>query len=97
MQTYSETARLFEVARRVAASLAIDLQEGSPAALRWKFHFQPRHTDPRWSGPVADGAHALHEWVDVKCAAKAALLAGLINALTSIDAVSRMKCYLRVG
>jgi glutamate carboxypeptidase len=86
MERTSETARLFELARVVATQLGIELHEGSTGGAS-DGNFTSALGIPTLDGlgAVGDGAHAVHEWVDVESLPqRAALLAGLINALTSL-------------
>ena len=81
MERSSETARLFDIARGVAAQLGIELKEGSTGGAS-DGNFTAALGIPTLDGlgPVGDGAHAIHEWVDVESLPqRAALLAGLIE------------------
>ena len=83
MERSSETARLFEIARGVAAPLGIDLKEGSTGGAS-DGNFTAALGIPTLDGlgPVGGGAHAVDEWVGVaSLPQRAALLAGLINAV----------------
>jgi glutamate carboxypeptidase len=75
-----EVARLYDVARRVAAELGMDLAEGSSGGGS-DGNFTAALGVPTLDGlgAVGDGAHALHEHVDVdSLAPRAALAAGLM-------------------
>jgi glutamate carboxypeptidase len=81
MERTSETVRLFELARRIGHEIGIDLKEGSTGGAS-DGNFTAALGIPTLDGlgPVGDGAHAVHEWVDIdSLAPRAALLAGLIN------------------
>ena len=83
MERSSETVRLFEIARGVAARIGIDLKEGSTGGAS-DGNFTAALGIPTLDGlgPVGGGAHAVDEWVDVASLdQRAALLAGLINAV----------------
>jgi glutamate carboxypeptidase len=76
--------RLFSVAREVASLLGRDLREGSTGGGS-DGNFTGALGVPTLDGlgPVGDGAHAAHEYVDVaELPWRAALLAGLLNRLT---------------
>ncbi len=83
MERTSDTARLFEAARRVAAEIGIELQEGSTGGAS-DGNFTSAIGVPTLDGlgPEGDGAHALEEWVDIESMPRrAALLAGLIEKI----------------
>ena len=76
-------ARLYEQARRVAASLGIDLAEGGTGGGS-DGNFTAALGIPTLDGlgAVGDGAHALHEHVELGALARrAALVAGLLASL----------------
>jgi glutamate carboxypeptidase len=82
MERTSETDRLFGLARRVGAKIGIDLKEGSTGGAS-DGNFTAALGVPTLDGlgPVGDGAHGVHEWVDIaSLPQRAALLAGLIDA-----------------
>jgi len=81
MERTSDTARLFEVARRVAAEMGIDLKEGSTGGAS-DGNLTSALGIPTLDGlgAVGDGAHSVDEWVDVASLPhRAALIAGLIS------------------
>ncbi len=81
MERTSETARLFETARKVAAQMAIDLKEGSTGGAS-DGNLTSAIGIPTLDGlgAVGDGAHALDEWVEIESLPeRAALVAGLIE------------------
>jgi glutamate carboxypeptidase len=81
MERTTETARLFEVARVVAAQLGVDLKEGSTGGAS-DGNFTSALGVPTLDGlgAVGGGAHAIDEWVDVQSLPqRAALIAGLIE------------------
>ena len=81
MERTSDTARLFETARKVAAGIGIDLKEASTGGAS-DGNFTSALGIPTLDGlgPIGDGAHAVEEWVDVESLPqRAALLAGLIE------------------
>jgi glutamate carboxypeptidase len=83
MERTSETVRLFEIAREVGRKIGLELSEGSTGGSS-DGNFTAALGIPTLDGlgPVGDGAHAVHEWVDIESLpARAALVAGLINAL----------------
>jgi glutamate carboxypeptidase len=83
MERNAETVRLFELARGVGAGIGIDLDEASTGGAS-DGNFTSALGIPTLDGlgPVGDGAHALHEWVDVESLPRrAALIAGLIDGL----------------
>jgi glutamate carboxypeptidase len=80
MERTSETARLFELARNVAAQMGINLKEGSTGGAS-DGNLTAALGVPTLDGlgAVGDGAHSTDEWVDVESLPKrAALIAGLI-------------------
>src|SRR5207237_3475833 len=75
--------RLYTEARDVARELGVDLQEGSTGGGS-DGNFTAALGVPTLDGfgAVGDGAHALHEHVDIDAlAGRAALLAGLLTRL----------------
>src|SRR6267142_5422552 len=81
MERTSETARLFETARRIAAQMSIDLKEGSTGGAS-DGNFTSAMGIPTLDGlgAVGDGAHAAGEWVEIESLLqRAALVAGLIE------------------
>ena len=77
------TARLFETARRLAAEIGIDLQEGSTGGAS-DGNFTSAMGIPTLDGlgALGDGAHAVEEWIDIESLpGRAALLAGLIETV----------------
>ena len=81
MERTSDTVRLFEVARRIAAQIGIDLKEGSTGGAS-DGNLTSALGIPTLDGlgAVGDGAHSVDEWVDVESLpARAALVAGLIE------------------
>ena len=81
MERTSDTVRLFEIARRIAAQIGIDLKEGSTGGAS-DGNLTSALGIPTLDGlgAVGDGAHAVNEWVDVESLpARAALVAGLIE------------------
>jgi len=81
MERTSDTVRLFEVARRIAAQIGIDLKEGSTGGAS-DGNLTSALGIPTLDGlgAVGDGAHAVDEWVDVESLpARAALVAELIE------------------
>jgi len=81
MERTSDTVRLFEIARRIAAQIGIDLKEGSTGGAS-DGNLTSALGIPTLDGlgAVGDGAHAVDEWVDVESLpARAALVAGLIE------------------
>jgi glutamate carboxypeptidase len=84
MERNAETARLFEIAKRVAADLGIDLTEGATGGAS-DGNFTSALGIPTLDGlgAVGGGAHAIDEWVDIDSLPhRAALLAGVIQNLT---------------
>ena len=83
MERSAGVARLFELARAVAAEHGWDLHEGSTGGGS-DGNFTAALGVPTLDGlgAVGDGAHALHEHVVIKdLAPRAALLAGLLSRL----------------
>jgi glutamate carboxypeptidase len=83
MERSSDTARLFESARRLAGEIGIDLKEGSTGGAS-DGNFTAALGVPTLDGlgPVGGGAHAVDEWVDIdSLPERAALVAGLIRQL----------------
>lgn len=83
MERTSDTARLFETARKIAAQMGIDLKEGSTGGAS-DGNLTSALGIPTLDGlgAIGDGAHAIEEWVDVESLPqRAALLAGLIEAM----------------
>jgi glutamate carboxypeptidase len=83
MERNSETARLFEAARRIAAQFGTDLKEGSTGGAS-DGNFTAALGIPTLDGLGAIGgeAHALEEWVDVdSLPQRAALVAGLLEEI----------------
>jgi len=81
MERTSDTVRLFEVARRIAAQIGIDLKEGSTGGAS-DGNLTSALGIPTLDGlgAVGDGAHSVDEWVDVESLpARAALVAELIE------------------
>jgi glutamate carboxypeptidase len=80
MERTSDTARLFALAREIAAELGITLEEGSTGGAS-DGNFTSAMGIPTLDGlgPVGDGAHSLDEFVDLSSLPeRAALIAGLI-------------------
>jgi glutamate carboxypeptidase len=83
LERTAAVAHLFSVARDVASLLGRDLQEGSTGGGS-DGNFTGALGVPTLDGlgPVGDGAHAAHEYVDVaELPWRAALVAGLLNRL----------------
>ena len=81
MERTTETVRLFEIARSVAAELGLDLKEGSTGGAS-DGNLTSALGIPTLDGlgPVGDGAHAVDEHVEIESIPhRAALLAGLIE------------------
>ncbi|PYS40117.1 MAG: hypothetical protein DMG14_11615 [Acidobacteria bacterium] len=77
----TETARLFEAARAIAAQLGVDLQEGATGGAS-DGNFTSALGIPTLDGlgAVGGGAHSIDEWVDLESLPlRAALIAGLIE------------------
>ena len=82
MERTTETVRLFEAARAVAAKLGMDLNEGSTGGAS-DGNLTSALGIPTLDGlgAVGGSAHAIDEWVDISTLPKrAALIAGLIQA-----------------
>jgi glutamate carboxypeptidase len=78
-----DTARLFAVAKEIAAELGFNLDEGSTGGAS-DGNFTAAMGVPTLDGlgAVGDGAHSLEEFVDVSSLPeRAALIAGLIQRL----------------
>jgi glutamate carboxypeptidase len=83
MERTSDTARLFEIARRVGKELGIAIDEGSTGGAS-DGNFTSAMGVPTLDGlgAIGDGAHSLDEFVEVSSLPeRAALLAGLIVAV----------------
>jgi len=83
MERTTETARLFETARSIAATLGVELREGSTGGAS-DGNFTSALGIPTLDGlgAVGGGAHAIDEWVDVaSLPQRAALLAQLVTTL----------------
>lgn len=80
MERTRDTARLFEIARKVGSELGITIDEGSTGGAS-DGNFTSALGVPTLDGlgPIGDGAHSLDEFVDISSLPeRAALLAGLI-------------------
>jgi len=83
MERNSDTVRLFETARAIAARTGIDLKEGSTGGAS-DGNLTSALGIPTLDGlgPIGDGAHASGEWVDIESLPqRAALVAELIDAV----------------
>ena len=83
MERTTDTVRLFEVARSVAAELGIDLKEGSTGGAS-DGNLTSALGVPTLDGlgPIGDGAHAVDEYIEINSLPeRAALIAGLIDRL----------------
>jgi glutamate carboxypeptidase len=83
MERTADTAKLFSLAREVAADLGVDLQEGSTGGAS-DGNLTAAFGAPTLDGlgPVGTGAHSLDEAVDIpSLPVRAALVAGLILKL----------------
>lgn len=83
MERTSDTERLFDLARDVAAQIGIDLKEG-PTGGASDGNFTAALGIPTLDGlgAIGGGAHAVDEWVDIESLpARAALIAGLIEKI----------------
>jgi glutamate carboxypeptidase len=83
MERNSDTVRLFETARAIAARTGIDLKEG-PTGGASDGNLTSALGIPTLDGlgPIGDGAHALGEWVDIESLPnRGALVAELIDAV----------------
>ena len=81
MERTSDTERLFDLARDVAAQIGIDLKEG-PTGGASDGNFTAALGIPTLDGlgAIGGGAHAVDEWVDIESLPeRAALIAGLIE------------------
>ena len=77
----ADTARLFEIARRVGGPLGLDLKEASTGGAS-DGNFTAALGIPTLDGlgPVGGAAHAIDEWVEIgSLPQRAALIAGLIE------------------
>jgi glutamate carboxypeptidase len=83
MERTAATARLFDVARGIAAGLGMDLREGSTGGAS-DGNFTSALGIPTLDGlgAVGDGAHSVDEYIDIESLPqRAALIAGLIDSL----------------
>jgi glutamate carboxypeptidase len=83
MERTVDTARLFDLARKLAAEIGIDLKEGATGGAS-DGNFTAAVGIPTLDGlgAVGGGAHAADEWVEIdSMPARAALVAGLIREL----------------
>jgi glutamate carboxypeptidase len=83
MERTSDTDRLFDAARSIAARMGIDLQQGSTGGAS-DGNLTAALGIPTLDGlgPIGDGAHALGEWVATKALPqRAALIAQLIDVV----------------
>src|SRR5262245_51621019 len=83
MERSTDTDRLFEAARTIAAKMAIDLKQGSTGGAS-DGNLTSALGIPTLDGlgPIGDGAHALGEWVDTNSLPqRAALIAELIEVI----------------
>jgi len=83
MERTTDTARLFEVARRVGKELGLDIKEGSTGGAS-DGNFTSAMGIPTLDGlgPIGDGAHSMEEYIEVaSLPERAALVAGLIRHL----------------
>ena len=81
MERTADTARLFDIARNIAAQMGMDLKEGSTGGAS-DGNLTSALGIPTLDGlgPVGDGPHAVDEWVEVgSLPERAALVAGLIE------------------
>ena len=84
MERTADTARLFDIARTLAAEIGIDLKEGGTGGAS-DGNFTSALGIPTLDGlgAVGEGAHAVNEWVKIdSMPARAALVAGLIRAIS---------------
>jgi glutamate carboxypeptidase len=81
MERSSETGRLFDIARSVAAQMGLDLKEGSTGgASDGNLTAALGITTLDGLGAVGDGAHSVDEYIEIDSLPhRAALLAGLIE------------------
>jgi glutamate carboxypeptidase len=85
MERTADTARLFDIARKLAAQIGIDLKEASTGGAS-DGNFTAALGIPTLDGlgAVGGGAHAVDEWVDIdSLPARAALVAGLIKEIAA--------------
>lgn len=83
MERTSDTVRLFEIARNVAAGLGVDLKEGSTGGAS-DGNLTSALGVPTLDGlgPVGDGAHAIDEYIETdSLVMRAQLIAGLISEM----------------
>jgi glutamate carboxypeptidase len=83
MERSAETVRLFRIAQTVAAQLGMDLKEGSTGGAS-DGNLTSALGVPTLDGlgPVGDGAHAEHEYVEIdSIPQRAALVAGLVEGV----------------
>jgi glutamate carboxypeptidase len=83
MERTADTVRLFDMARKLAAQIRMDLKEGSTGGAS-DGNFTSALGIPTLDGlgAVGGGAHAVDEWVDIdSLPERAALVAGLIREL----------------
>jgi glutamate carboxypeptidase len=85
LERTAAVARLFEIARAVAAGMGVTLQEGS-AGGGSDGNFTAALGIPTLDGfgAIGDGAHALHEHVEIEALVpRAATIAGVLAKLAS--------------
>jgi len=85
MERSEGVVRLFGIAREVAADMGVDLAEGGTGGGS-DGNFTAALGIPTLDGlgAIGDGAHALHEHVELaSLAVRAALIAGVLRRLTS--------------
>jgi glutamate carboxypeptidase len=83
MERTTDTARLFEVARRIGEELGIRIEEGSTGGAS-DGNFTSAMGIPTLDGlgPIGDGAHSLDEYIEIaSLPERAALIAGLIRQI----------------
>jgi glutamate carboxypeptidase len=83
MERTTDTVRLFELARSIGTEVGIDINEGSTGGAS-DGNFTSALGIPTLDGlgAVGDGAHAIHEYVDIASLPyRAALIAGLIQRI----------------
>jgi len=83
MERTSDTARLFEVARRIGEELGLRIEEGSTGGGS-DGNFTAAMGIPTLDGlgPIGDGAHSVEEYVEIAALPeRAALIAGLIRQI----------------
>jgi glutamate carboxypeptidase len=81
MERTSDTVRLFEIAKEVAAGMGIDLKEGSTGGAS-DGNLTSALGIPTLDGlgAIGEGAHAVDEWIEIESLPqRAALIAGLIS------------------